>query len=212
MRHSVVSARSLRLDLAIRLRTIGLWPWLVFVGWGLVARAQEPTMLRSFGIEIAGMALWSGAAILLLALALVEPGPRPPRLLRDVITSSALVALLGLAQAVLAAVLDAAFLGVPRLTDGLRSSCRFGFVWLPAVIPLVSAVPGAGPATRLAQFVPAVVSLCVAGPIWRLDLATGGFVAALASAGSLLAAAALQVPGRGVRNAVGAASESPRQP
>jgi hypothetical protein len=181
-----LSFRCLRLNLLIRLRTVGLWPWLVFGGWSLLARAQEPTLFRQFGINIAQTAIWSGSAILFLALALA--GPPVYSLLRHaVILSAALVAGVGGIQAAVSLLLDFIFAATASPAAAARSAAIFCFVWLPAAVALVRAPGGRSWAACSLQVGVTLVSLLLAGPIWRLDLATGAAIAALASLGSLLA-------------------------
>lgn len=64
---SVFSSPSLRLTrLAVvaSLRSSGFAPWLLAVGWIVVAAAQEPRMFRSFGVHLTREAAWVAAAAL----------------------------------------------------------------------------------------------------------------------------------------------------
>lgn len=187
----VVSLRSLRLDLVIRMRNVGLWPWLVLAAWGLLARAQEPVMLRNFGIAIAPMAMWSGAAILLGAMALAGPRPPSPLLRHSAITAIALVLWVGLAQAAMSLVLDLVFFGPRSLGYAADSAVRFGLVWLPPVLAFVASPPTGGLAVRIVQGVPVLAALWMAAPIWRHGLAAGAAISGLACAGCLLACRAV---------------------
>lgn len=197
-----VSLRHLRLDLRIRLRNVGLWPWLVFVAWALLARAQEPTMLRRFGIHIANTATWSGAAVVLAALTLASPPTRNIAIRHSVIVSVLLAWGVGLAQAAAALLLELVFSGEVLVEGSVRSAARFGFAWLPAVFLLVVIPPRSGLAATACQATTFVLCLWLAAPIWRHDLAVAAAISGLACAGSLLAAAVLSTHPK--------ATESPR--
>lgn len=76
MLSTLVELRLARLELQLRLRQVGLWPWLVLVGWAAVAAAQEPRVMRGFGVVLTWQGVWAGGLVLLLVLAV--SGPRRP--------------------------------------------------------------------------------------------------------------------------------------
>ncbi len=76
MLSTLVELRLARLELKLRLRQVGLWPWLVLVGWAAIAAAQEPRVMRGFGVVLTWQGVWAGGLVLLLVLAV--SGPRRP--------------------------------------------------------------------------------------------------------------------------------------
>ncbi|MCR9244432.1 MAG: hypothetical protein NXI31_05330 [bacterium] len=66
--------RLVRLETLQRLRRFGWWPWLVLLGWSLLAAGQEPRLLRGFGIELIGQGVWAAGALVLLALVATGSG------------------------------------------------------------------------------------------------------------------------------------------
>lgn len=148
-------------------------------------------MLRNFGISIAQMAIWSGAAILLGALALAGPKSTVPHFRYAVITAAALVLWVGLAQAAMSLLLDLVFFGPRSLGNSADCALRFTFVWLPPVLAVVASPPSGGLAVRIVQGLPVVAALWMAAPIWRQDLAAGAAISGLACVGSVLACRAV---------------------
>ncbi|MFN3243063.1 MAG: hypothetical protein ACE37K_16305 [Planctomycetota bacterium] len=64
--------RIIRLLAIARIRSAGWAPWLLMLGWLAAARAQEPRMLRRFGIHILDDAVWAGGLLVLAVLLLAE--------------------------------------------------------------------------------------------------------------------------------------------
>lgn len=176
-----VLARSIRLDLAVRLRSIPPWAWLVLVAWGGVARAQEPLMFRGLGLHLTAQATQFGATILLAAASV--GGPAAPTLLRHtVIVASVLVVGLGWCQAVLSCLLDALFPGPLSLGAHVQSWLLFSATWMPLSMAWVALAVGQGKARGCLQLVATLVSLSLAAPMWRMP-GSWVAVAALASSG-----------------------------
>jgi hypothetical protein len=61
-------ARAIALDLRVRVRTIGPWPWVAYLGFGLLSRGQEPNILRTDSIFLFHQALWMATWALFIAL------------------------------------------------------------------------------------------------------------------------------------------------
>lgn len=189
--HAEADRRLLRLDALARLRRLGWWPWCALVGWSLIAVGQEPFLLRSFGTNLCSQAAWSGAAILLVLVILVNPATPTGRLRHTVNISLLLVGSVGLVQAIVAYLSDQ-LLGVGHsLGDAGRSCLLFVLVWTPASLGLCCPDPDAlRPAlARLLRALPFGFSLAMAA-CWR-DGPSPAVVASsgLAALGVILATA-----------------------
>lgn len=186
-----VFARAIRLDLAVRLRSIPLWAWLGLVAWGGLARAQEPLLFRGLGIHLTAQAAQFGATILLVAASL-SGGLGPASLRHDVIVSSFLVVGLGWCQAVLAYLLDALFPGPLSVGSHVYSWWLFSATWLPLSMVWVAWDVGQGKARWLLQLVATLVCLLLAAPMWRMTGSAVAVAALAASGGTVLGLLATQ--------------------
>jgi hypothetical protein len=183
--------RLLRIETLGRLRRLGWWPWLVLGGWILYAGAQEPRLLRGFGINLCWEASWSGGIVVLLGLAGQGGTGMPPRnqLLRTVnmMGVGALLALLvGLVHAVLAWLVDATVAPPTPVTAVLGQAAGFALLCWPLAVALAFAVePRTHPAARLLLALPAAFSIG-ASAIWfrapTLALALACILAAVGAA------------------------------
>lgn len=140
--------RLLLLNLKVRLRNLGAWPWLGLAAWALLARGQEPTVFRGFGVELANEAIWSGGAVVLLcALAVdIRQYHTEARFRCTAIEAAGSVLLLAFLQGLLGVAVELAFAQNARLSATLVSVSRFVLVWLPVAVLWVRPVT-----TRLDQ-------------------------------------------------------------
>lgn len=136
--------RLVRLEMVGRLRAVGVVPWLAFLAWVLIARFQEPTVLRSFGISLLDQAAW-GAAVILLDVFLVIPiyslhrkegrACLPgPVLWPFVLSNLLLVVLLAVFQALVSSVVE---WGMGGTLDGHATLLRIGWfllAWTPLAL------------------------------------------------------------------------------
>lgn len=177
--------RGVRLELLLRFRSVGPWPWIALLAWGGIARAQEPVMLRNHSIHLTCHSLWFGATILLACLAVQSPRRSPSRsnIRTTVSVAGALTLVVALAQATLGILLDLAFPGPLDIAVYGQSFALFLAAWFP--LALVWSVPVAGScaAGLLVQGITTLATLLIAVPLWRL----GGW-AFVASAGVLVGA------------------------
>lgn len=186
----------MRLEAILRLRRLGLWPWLALLCWGFYAAGQEPRLLRNFEIHVSWQGVWSGAAVLLIALASSagraaisgDTGPIAVRLRSPVRTLAVvglgLALMVGVVQATLAWTAD--FLTGHRTAANfaLRSAAGFWIALLPASIACACLAPRWG-SSMLAKLV------VVTAVGFSLSLSTLCFsgLSATATTASLLAAA-----------------------
>ena len=71
------SLRLIRLLVTARLRSAGWAPWLLAMGWLLVAALQEPLLFRNYGIYLVQDAAWvAGLAVMLVLLLTHDRQPR----------------------------------------------------------------------------------------------------------------------------------------
>lgn len=180
------AARELTLALRVRTRSVGGWPWLGLVAWALVARAQEPQLLRSFGVDIAEMAIWSGGTVVLFSLLSVAAANPASRIqLRRAVTEAAILVLaVALIQACLTGLMELIFARSIRLGTLANSAWTFLLVWLaPATawIPPARTIPDHG--VRIGVL---LVSLSFAGAVHRNGLGICLAAAVLAMTGALL--------------------------
>lgn len=167
--------RLIRLELVVRLRRLGWWPWIVLMLWALFAGAQEPRLLRSFGVNICWQATWSGATILLLAGSTLGPERGGASTLRrsgtQWVAALGLTALVAALQASVAWLIDWLTGNAVPLTMWSSSAVGFFLAWTPAAIAAsaLGAVDGGGGAAKLllagaVVFSAAISALCFTGP------------------------------------------------
>ncbi len=129
-----IDLRLLGLLCLARLRAAGVAPWLLFAGWLVVARQQEPLLLRAYDIFLLDDAAWTGGVVLLVVLLLAEP-----RRVRRREQIADLVALVGVAvlQAAAGVALDR--VGGPPVWSrhGMRT-VWFVLAWAPLALTLSS--------------------------------------------------------------------------
>ena len=186
-----MSCRLLRLDIVVRLRRLGWWPWMLLIAWAFVAIYQEPALLRSFGTELCAQATWSGAVVVLLCLALLgEPHPHPS-MRHSVYAAILLTSFVGLAQAMVALLADAALGWGHSWSEAARSWMLFVMVWTPACLgytapPLFA---NRSPVDLLLRTLPVLFSLTMATS-WRDGLSSrAGVAMGLVTLGVILATA-----------------------
>ena len=161
--------RALLLDLKVRFRTVGIWPWLALGTWGLVARLQDPAdVFRPFGIYVCLQAVWFGATILLASLILAAPRSSHEFDIRhSVFTSVLVLAIVALAQAALGFTLDVLIPAELEPARYLASCWTFVVVWLPAVAAWSNAGRVSAKWARAVQWSALGVSVCLAVPASR---------------------------------------------
>ncbi len=189
-------ARLLRLELCLRLRTVGWWPVLLLLLWSLAAYAQEPQMLRTFRIELGAQAVWLAAALLLPGYFTVERMYGPDRAGVKAATNLILLVLVGLGQASLAVVTEVGLRGSATPITGLRSAVAFLLAWAPLACVLGSPSARVCPRLLFGGIVAAaaLLGLGVGHAVWQDGLAVRPFAAALSGVAgglSLLASISL---------------------
>jgi len=188
---SEITCRLVKIDLLVRLRQLGWWPWALLGLWAFASIGQEPRLLRSFGTSLGWQATWSGAAVVLAALMFLGARVPAPYLLLTVITALILTGAVGLIQAVVAFLVDLLCGGGAPWSEAGRSLLCFVLVWTPASLTLACshpAVPQFSP-VRLLQALPVVFSLTLAATCWHDGLSPGMVGAVfLAALGAILAA------------------------
>jgi len=185
------NSRLVRLHVAIRLRRLGWWPWLVLLGWIALAASQEPQLLRAFGIRLSWQGGWSGAAILLVALAAQgAAGNSSSSVLRQSVITGVVGFLLGLlvavAQAGLAWLADA-LVGVPTpLLDAASSAAGFALAWSPTAVAVAVAFGGCVTPgwARLVILAPLAFSVAVSAICFSAPSTTTVVACALATLGA----------------------------
>lgn len=132
--HHSRATRLVRLTVQLRLRALGWVPWLLLLGWALLAAAQEPRLLRGFGIRLTDQAAWAGGMVMAVLLFTADRYSlrRPMSFSANLV----LTALVASAQAALPIGMDVCFGYAPDLTGGIRSALCFAFACSPLAIAL----------------------------------------------------------------------------
>jgi ABC-type sugar transport system permease subunit len=186
-----VTARLVGLTLTARRRFVGAVPWIILLAWAIYARAQEPIMLRSFGISLHSQACWvGGCAILLLHLGGPRPPDRRPAVHTTLLANAVVLAVASLAQASLALVCELP-LGSVDLERHARSLLLFPIAWAPLATAL--AWPTSTKATRIAlpTFL-GLVGAALSVQLWQVGLTAS--TAAASAAGCAAAVSACPRP------------------
>lgn len=167
-----------------RLRAAGPAPWLLFVGWLLIAGYQEPRFLRLYGIQLVDEAAWSGATLLLVVFLLAEPmRGRPATVLAN------LTLLVGLAflQSIAAYSVDSLVAGRPTALEP-SSSPGFILCWAPLALSMAAGV--ASPQGGLVHAIVGTVAFLLGGVFsvaWsRSEVSQVLFAACLASTAAIV--------------------------
>ncbi len=132
--------RVIRLSCAASLRSAGPLPWLLLLGWIVLAAEQEPLFLRRYGLRLLDQAAWGAATILVGVLwsdaisRCRRPGPR-------IASALALLGLLAVAQATLTAGAELVARGACDLAVRLAGSVDFFVTWCATAIALASVRP-----------------------------------------------------------------------
>lgn len=157
------------LDLQVRLRTVGFWPWIGLVLWACAARLGEAAdVFRPFGIFLTLHGVWFGGTILLASLVLAgSTQPRAPYIRFSEYAAGTLVVLVGLAQALLCLTMDLVVPADPEFGSYLTSFWTFVVVWLPSAVAWSPASPTAALAARAVPWMAFACSACMAVPAWR---------------------------------------------
>jgi len=165
---------------------VGAWPWFVFLGVGLLSRAQEPTILRADSIFLFHQAQWV-ATWLLLGLHLAVGVGKETRLGVTAARASSLVLLLGAVQWLTTCVLDAALPGPPDFQVATRAAGSFLMPALPLSIVSMKQVSDQSTPESLLRLAVIAASVCLALASWRLPAQV------LASCSAILMVAAAAV-------------------
>lgn len=152
--------RTVHLSLAARVRSIGWAPWLMLLGWLVIAAAQEPVLLRRYGIHLLDDAGWSGGVVMLCILLAAEPR-WPRRYARR--TSIALLLLVAAVVTVLDWALDRAWFAAGLLARGWQIAA-FTLAWAPLALTACRAVPPGE--VRASRIPPWRILLVLAGTLW----------------------------------------------
>jgi len=186
-----MSCRLLRLDIVLRMRRLGWWPWMLWIAWALVAICQEPPMLRAFGAELCAQATWSGAVVVLTCLALLgEPGPKS-RIRHGVCIAVLLTSFVGLVQATVSLLADEMLGWGHSWSEAGRSWMLFVLVWTPASLAYAAPplLANRSSADLLLRTLTVVFSLTMATS-WRDGLSPrAGLAMGLVTLGVILATA-----------------------
>ena len=129
--------RLIRLHCLARLRAAGWLPWLAFAGWMVIARFQEPTMLRRYGIALLDDAAWSAGLVLLIVMFVSERRlPQRFAWLGNLVVLAAIAAIAGAA----CWLLDRGAFATP-LAQRLGQVAWFFVSWLPLTLVLSAPLP-----------------------------------------------------------------------
>ncbi|HEX6812589.1 MAG TPA: hypothetical protein VF384_13265 [Planctomycetota bacterium] len=173
-----------------RLRLVGWMPWVVLGLWAALAAAQEPRMLRGFGVRILEHAAWAGGAVMATILLLVGGFER--RLPTcGAIANLLLVLLVALAQAGLCVCFDVLFGYAPRALEALKSATYLVIAWSPLALALPHADMRCSQTITWKILMSSVAICCtaVAAALWSEGLSGRNVSAAtVAATGSLLLA------------------------
>jgi hypothetical protein len=140
-------------------------PWLLLLGWIVLAAEQEPLFLRRYGLRLLDQAAWGAAAILV----------------------GVLLGLLAVAQATLTAGVELAARGACDLAVRLAGSVDFFVTWCAPAIALASVRP----ATRRSDLVFVVVQIVGAVAISTHRFRSGWSSVLIATAACCVLAAIL---------------------
>lgn len=175
-----VAARWIRLWCVARLRSAGWLPWLLVVCWIQLAAAQEPVMLRNFGIRILDQGAWV-AGVLVLAVLLCERGRPAPRTAWGQAAAGCMLALIALVQAVLAILAALAWKRSLDLDCQLHSIAAFVAAWCGPAMTLAPRCAGSPASLGLLTVVLLALQILLATVVSVRLWTTGWTAATLAS-------------------------------
>lgn len=128
------AARLTRLELKLQLRRTGVLCWVVLVLFACASFAQEPLMLRTFGVALGPQATWGISSLLLLVLIASERNPFRGSWLPSVHANCILLLILAVAQSALAFAAEVFLLGTVSLELIVRSLGCFLIAWTPLAV------------------------------------------------------------------------------
>ena len=175
------SLRFTLLENRAAIRSLGWVPWLVAVGWLMVATLQEPLLLRQHGIRVSQQAAFVVWVVLLLQQLLARD-PRAPRSSQGVRQLSSGVLLLGMATgyAISAWLVDC--FRMQSLDSGgiIRQGSVFVVAWLP--IAAATTARPQGFVHKMLWGMLLGLSVVLSEHLSRLGFTPGGCAAALLGA------------------------------
>ena len=177
----------LQLTLVVRARMLG-WPPLVgFVLWLLFTAAQEPRMLRSFGVDLIPQAAWAAAVFPLVALCVLA---RSSSARHGAWANAATLLILGATQAGMAAGADAMF-GPVKWIQHAQSCFGFCACWAPLSLLLAVGPRVDQPAQRAAEYVlvaaVVVLGIGLSASFWTTGWGANESLASLSGAAAAIA-------------------------
>lgn len=110
---------------------MGFWPPLLLLVWMVVAQAQEPKALRSFGILIGPQGAWVGAALLLPLLFTAQRIHIERVAWTDLCANFVFLAVIAVGQAGFAFLAEWSLSGRASTQQALQSASYFVLAWLP---------------------------------------------------------------------------------
>jgi hypothetical protein len=184
--------RLIRLVVLARVRSAGWVPWLLVVGWLIVAAYQEPLMFRGYGIYLVNDAAWTGGLVVLLVLLLAER--RVPR--RHAVTVNlSLVASLAILQSIGGCLVDQSSVATSFTVRAAGAGCFF-LAWAPLAITL-SRKSGEAVVSR-AVHMTVVLTAGLMGSMLAVALRTSPDALVLTACALAIAGASCWVSGHGI--------------
>lgn len=178
----------MRLEIVVRVRRLGPLPWLLVLGWGLLAQAQEPKMLRGFGVVLGPQAIWVAWSLVLAALFTVGGKLGGGRLATDTAANVTFLLGLAVAQAVVASLTELVISGRSSVAMATSSAVYFIVAWLPLACSCAGGLAGGYWKLARGAIIAAAGTLGVAIAVqaWRhgcdIQVLVGAVLASLAGA------------------------------
>lgn len=181
--------RLIRLSCSATLRSAGLLPWLLLLGWVALAAAQEPLFLRGYGLRVLDQGAWAAAVVLIGVLG-GDAIPRCRRAGPRVLCSLVLLALLAASLAAFTVAAELVATGACDVGARLAGSADFLAIWCATAIAIASQREG-GRVTGVALIVAhAVCAVAISTRLFRtgwssvlIAAVAGCVVAALVGSG-----------------------------
>lgn len=176
--------RAVALDLLIRVRTVGAWPWIVYLCIGLLSRGQEPTILRSDSIFLCHQSLWVATWFLLALHLLSVGGTRGNRPGLSLLLALVLTSLLGAVQCLVTFILDLALPGPVEPSLAIDAGMRFLLPGIPVALLCMKRIQQQSMSELIIRSTAFLVMIGLALASWRLpthQILTASFVLAMAA-------------------------------